>query len=51
MKKKKNKIPYNKIRQVWIKNPKTQIIPNKKKSKSIKLTPKELREIHKNEDF
>jgi hypothetical protein len=38
-------------RRTWIRNPKTQIIPNKKKKKSTKLSSKELREIHLNEDF
>lgn len=40
-----------KIRKTWARNPKIQIIPNKKRKKSTKLTPKELKEIHKNEDF
>jgi hypothetical protein len=39
------------IRKTWKINPKTQIIPNKKKPKSTKLTPKELKEIHLHEDF
>jgi len=38
-------------RKFWTRNPVTQIIPNKKKKSSTKLTPKELKEIHKNEDF
>ncbi len=38
-------------RKVWIRNPKTQIVPNKNKQKSTKLTSNELKEIHKNEDF
>lgn len=38
-------------RKFWKINPSTKIIPNKKRRKSIKLTPKELREIHRNEDF
>lgn len=38
-------------RRTWKRNPKTQIVPNKKKKKSTKLTPKELKEIHRNEDF
>lgn len=44
---------YIPIRKVWNRNPKTQIIPNKKKkkNKSTKLTPKEIKEFLKNEDF
>lgn len=38
-------------RRFWTRNPKTQIIPNKKKKTSTKLTPKELKEIHQQEDF
>jgi hypothetical protein len=38
-------------RKLWARNPKTQIIPNKKKKSSTKLNPKELKEIHKSEDF
>lgn len=41
---------YSKQRKVWTRNPKTQIIQSKKK-KSTKLTPKELKEIHSQEDF
>jgi hypothetical protein len=42
---------YVTVRKIWRRNPKTQIIPNKKIKKSTKLTAKELKEIHKNEDF
>jgi hypothetical protein len=42
---------YVPIRKTWNRKPQTQIIPNKKKQKSTKLTPKELQELHKNEDF
>lgn len=42
---------YLKERKIWIRNPKTQIIPNKKKLKFTKLTPKEIQEIRMNEDF
>lgn len=38
-------------RKSWARNPATQIIPNKKKKSSTKLTKKELNEIHQNEDF
>ncbi len=38
-------------RHTWTRNPVTQIIPNKKRKSSTKLTKKELREIHLNEDF
>lgn len=38
-------------RRTWTINPKTKIMPNKKKKSSTKLSPKELREIHLNEDF
>lgn len=40
---------YLKERRTWNINPAEQIIPNKKKQKSTKLTPKELKEIYKNE--
>jgi hypothetical protein len=42
---------YVPIRRTWKINPKTQILQNKKKKSSTKLTPKELKEIHKREDF
>lgn len=42
---------YIPIRKTWVRKPYEQIIPNKKKKKSTKLTQKELKEIHKNEDF
>ena len=42
---------YLKKRKTWKINPKTRIIPNKKKKSSTKLTTKELKEIKENEDF
>ena len=42
---------YIPIRRTWTRNPVEQIIPSKKKKSSTKLTPKELNEIHQNEDF
>jgi len=42
---------YVPVRKTWARNPKTQVIPNKKKKVSTKLTPAELKELHKNEDF
>jgi len=38
-------------RRTWTINPVERIVPNKKKKSSTKLTPKELKEIHLNEDF
>lgn len=40
-----------KIRKTWEINPSTRIVPNKKKKSSTKLTAKELKEIHRNEDL
>jgi hypothetical protein len=42
---------HNNERKVWIRNPATKIIPNKKNKSSTKLTAKELREIHQTQDF
>jgi len=42
---------YVPIRKTWKINPQTKIIPNKKKKLSTKLSAKELKEIHKNEDI
>ena len=42
---------YIPIRKVWTRNPKTQIVPNKNKKSSTKLTDKEIREFLKGEDF
>jgi hypothetical protein len=39
------------VRKIWNINPVERIVPNKKKKSSTKLTPKELKELHKNEDF
>ena len=39
------------IRKTWEINPSTRIVPNKKKKSSIKLTAKELKEIHRSEDL
>jgi hypothetical protein len=38
-----------KIRRKWAINPKTRVIPNKKKDR--KFTDKELKKIHQEEDF
>jgi hypothetical protein len=42
---------YVPIRRTWKINPAEKIIPNKKKKSSTKLTSKELKEIHQNEDL
>jgi CO dehydrogenase/acetyl-CoA synthase alpha subunit len=42
---------YIPIRKVWARNPSEQIIGNKRKKVSVKLTDKEIKEILKNEDF
>lgn len=42
---------YLKLRKTWEINPVERIVPNRKKKKSTKLTSKELKELHRNEDF
>lgn len=42
---------YFKERKTWTRNPVEQVVPNKKRKKSTKLTPKELKEIHQSQDF
>jgi len=42
---------YVPIRKTWTRNPKTQIIPNKKKQITEKLTRKEIEKFRKEEDF
>jgi len=42
---------YIPIRKVWTINPKTRIIPNKKKRILDKLSQKEINKYRKNEDF
>lgn len=42
---------YLKERKVWIRNPKTQIISNKKKKDWNKLSKQEIEDYRKHEDF
>lgn len=42
---------YVPIRKTWTRNPKTQILEDKRAKKEIKLTKKEIEEIRRNEDF
>lgn len=42
---------YIPIRKVWTRNPKTQIIGDKREKQEKKLTKKEIEEIRHNEDF
>jgi hypothetical protein len=42
---------YLKERKTWTRNPKTQIIPDKREKKRKMFTEKELKQIHKEEDF
>ena len=42
---------YTKERRTWIRNPKTQILKDKREKEKTKLTKKEIDEIRKNEDF
>jgi hypothetical protein len=42
---------YLKMRKFWTRNPKTQILGDKRAKKEKKLTKKEIEEFRRNEDF
>jgi len=41
----------NKLRKIWKINPKTRIVPNKKRKSTAKLSQKEIQRIRLEEDF